>query len=129
MCAKRCNWVKPEHKLLLMPACVPWQRTLRKTDMRFDDLFLWYLGNDEPRYVGALKLVAAGKGVSLRYDAGWLASGFALSEYLPRKGGPLPRLEQAQALSEVVAKVEAGEALTALEAKIIQGGGSPLGGG
>lgn len=169
--------------------------------MRFDDLFLWYLGNDEPRYVGALKLVAAGKGVSLHYDAGWLASGFALSEdlplvdieflpagrlsvntaravgavddarpdrwgekvirfvdkpkrvslmellyyagddrfgalgvstsaadYLPRIGGPLPRLEQAQALSEVVAKVEAGEALTALEAKIIQGGGSPLGG-
>ncbi|MCI2810671.1 HipA N-terminal domain-containing protein [Eoetvoesiella caeni] len=169
--------------------------------MRFDDLFLWYLGNDEPRYVGVLKLVAAGKGVSLHYDAGWLASGFALSEdlplvdiellpagrlsvnaaravgaiddarpdrwgekvirfvdkpkrvslmellyyagddrfgalgvstsatdYLPRTGGPLPRLEQAQALSEVVAKVEAGEALTALEAKIIQGGGSPLGG-
>ncbi|CAM5216271.1 hypothetical protein CDEF62S_00124 [Castellaniella defragrans] len=169
--------------------------------MRFDDLFLWYLGHDEPRYVGALKLVAAGKGVSLRYDAEWLVSGFALSEdlplldieflpagrlstdaaravgavddarpdrwgekvirfvdkpkrvslmellyyagddrfgalgvstsateYLPRTGGPLPRLEQAQTLSEVVAKVEAGEALTALEAKIIQGGGSPLGG-
>src|SRR3546814_921772 len=169
--------------------------------MRFDELFLWYLGDDDPRYVGALKLVAAGKGVSLHYDAGWLAGGFALSEelplvdieflpagrlrvsaaravgavddarpdrwgekvirfvdkpkrvslmellyyagddrfgalgvstsatdYLPRIGGPLPRLEQAQALSEVVAKVEAGEALTALEAKIIQGGGSPLGG-
>lgn len=169
--------------------------------MRFDDLFLWYLGDNEPRYVGALKLVAAGKGVSLRYDASWLASGFALSEdlplvdieflpagrlsanaaravgavddarpdrwgekiirfvdkpkrvslmellyyagddrfgalgvstsateYLPRRGGPLPRLEQAQALSEVVAKIEAGQALTTLEAKIIQGGGSPLGG-
>lgn len=169
--------------------------------MRFDDLFLWYLGQGEPRYVGALKLVAAGKGVSLRYGAQWLASGFALSEdlplvdteflpagrlgadtaravgavddarpdrwgekvirfvdrpkrvslmellyyagddrfgalgvstsaaeYLPRMGGPLPRLHQVQALSEVVAKVEAGEALTALEAKIIQGGGSPLGG-
>lgn len=169
--------------------------------MRFDELFLWHLGDDEPRYVGVLNLVAAGKGVSLRYDARWLASGFALSEdlplvdieflpagrlstnsaravgavddarpdrwgekvirfvdkpkrvslmellyyagddrfgalgvstsateYLPRKGGPLPRLEQAQALSEVVAKIEAGESLTMLEAKIIQGGGSPLGG-
>ena len=169
--------------------------------MRLDDLYLWYLGDPTPRYVGALKLVAAGKGVSLRYAGDWLANGFALSEdlplvdnefsppgrlsastpravgavddarpdrwgekvirfidkpkrtslmeflyyagddrfgalgvstspttYLPRKGGPLPRLAQAQELSEVVAKIEAGDALTALEAKIIEGGGSPLGG-
>ncbi|MFM9902382.1 MAG: type II toxin-antitoxin system HipA family toxin [Polaromonas sp.] len=169
--------------------------------MRLDDLYLWYLGELTPRYVGALKLVAAGKGVSLRYAEDWLAHGFALSEdlplvdnefappgrlsanapravgavddarpdrwgekvirfidkpkrmslmellyyagddrfgalgvstsatsYLPRKGGPLPRLAQAQALSEVVAKIEAGDALTTLEARIIDGGGSPLGG-
>ena len=169
--------------------------------MRLDDLYLWYLGDPTPRYVGALKLVAAGKGVSLRYAGDWLANGFALSEdlplvdnefsppgrlsastpravgavddarpdrwgekvirfidkpkrtslmeflyyagddrfgalgvstspttYLPRKGGPLPRLAQAQELSEVVAKIEAGDALTTLEAKIIEGGGSPLGG-
>lgn len=169
--------------------------------MRLDDLFLWYLGDLAPRYVGVLKLVAAGKGVSLHYAADWLANGFALSEdlplvdnefsppgrlsanapravgavddarpdrwgekvirfidkpkrtslmellyyagddrfgalgvstspttYLPRQGGPLPRLSQAQELSEVVAKIEAGDALTTLEAKIIEGGGSPLGG-
>lgn len=169
--------------------------------MRLDDLYLWYLGDPTPRYVGALKLVASGKGVSLRYGGDWLANGFALSEdlplvdnefsppgrlstnapravgavddarpdrwgekvirfidkpkrmslmellyyagderfgalgvstspttYLPRKGGPLPRLAQAQELSEVVAKIEAGDALTVLEAKIIEGGGSPLGG-
>ena len=169
--------------------------------MRLDDLYLWYLGELTPRYVGALKLVAAGKGVSLRYARDWLAQGFALSEdlplvdnefappgrlsakapravgavddarpdrwgekvirfidkpkcvslmellyyagddrfgalgvstsataYLPRKGGPLPRLAQAQALSEVVAKIEAGDALTTLEARIIECGGSPLGG-
>lgn len=169
--------------------------------MRLDNLYLWYLGDPTPCYVGALKLVAAGKGVSLHYAKDWLAHGFALSEdlplvdnefsppgrlsanapravgavddarpdrwgekvirfidkpkrtslmemlyyagddrfgalgvstspttYLPRKGGPLPRLEQAQELSEVVAKIEAGEALTTLEAKIIDGGGSPLGG-
>ena len=169
--------------------------------MRLDDLYLWYLGDLTPRYVGALKLVAAGKGVSLRYAKGWLANGFALSEdlplvdnefyppgrlsasapravgavddarpdrwgekvirfidkpkrmslmellyyagddrfgalgvstssttYTPRKGGPLPRLEQAQGLSEVVAKIEAGESLTTIEAKFIGGGGSPLGG-
>lgn len=76
--------------------------------MRLDNLYLWYLGGPTHRYVGALKLVAAGKGVSLHYAGGWLANGFALSE--------------------VVAKIEAGDALTALEAKIIDGGGSPLGG-
>ena len=52
----------------------------------------------------------------------------APANYLPRQGGPLPRLSQAQELSEVVAKIEAGEALTALEVKIMEGGGSPLGG-
>ena len=169
--------------------------------MRLNDLYLWYLGDLPPRYVGALKLVASGKGVSLRYAGDWLANGFALSEdlplvdnefyppgrlsadapravgavddarpdrwgekvirfidkpkrmslmellyyagddrfgalgvstspatYIPRKGGPLPRLAQAQELGEVVAKIEAGDALTAIEAKIIEGGGSPLGG-
>jgi len=169
--------------------------------MRLDELYLWYLADSEPRYVGTLKLVASGKGVSLHYGADWLANGFALSEdlplvdmefsppgrlsthspraagavddarpdrwgekvirfidrpkrtslmemlyyagddrfgalgvstssstYLPRSGGPLPRLAQAQELSEVVAKIEAGEALTAAENKIIEGGGSPLGG-
>jgi serine/threonine-protein kinase HipA len=170
--------------------------------MRLDDLHLWYLGDPAAaQYVGALKLVAAGKGVSLHYAADWLAHGFALSEdlpladieflppdrwaadrpravgavddarpdrwgekvirfidkpsrlslmeylyyagddrfgalgvsssrsaYIPRPGGPLPRLDQAQALSEVVAKIEAAEPLNALEARIIAGGGSPLGG-
>jgi len=170
--------------------------------MRLDDLYLWYLADPAaPRCVGSLKLVAAGKGVSLHYGPDWLASGFALSEdlplrdteflppgrlsaesqravgavddarpdrwgekvirfvdkpkrhslmeylyyagderfgalgvstsksaYLPRSGGPLPRLEDAQNLSEVVAKIEASEPLTALEARIIAGGGSPLGG-
>lgn len=52
--------------------------------MRLDELHLWYLGDPElPRPVGALRLVAAGKGVSLRYDRRWLASGFPLSEDLP----------------------------------------------
>ena len=48
--------------------------------MRLDELYLWYLGDPVPRYVGALKLVGAGKGVSLHYGADWLAHGFALSE-------------------------------------------------
>jgi len=170
--------------------------------MRLDDLHLWYLGApDAPRLVGALRLVSAGKGVSLRYGTEWLAQGFALSEdlplvdneflppgrlnadaqraagavddarpdrwgekvirfvekpkrlslmeylyyagddrfgalgvstsasvYSPKAGGPLPRLDQAQQLSDVVTKIEASEPLNALEAKIIAGGGSPLGG-
>ena len=52
--------------------------------MRFDDLYLWYLGDPAiPRYVGEMKLVSAGKGVSLRYGQEWLTHGFALSEDLP----------------------------------------------
>ena len=170
--------------------------------MRLDELHLWYLQDPAAsRYVGALRLVAAGKGVSLRYNRQWLDSGFALSEdlpladieylppsrieaamqravgavddarpdrwgekvirfvdrpkrlslmeylyyagddrfgalgvstsadtYLPRPGGPLPRLKDAQLLSEAAAKIEAAEALTEMEARIIAGGGSPLGG-
>lgn len=170
--------------------------------MRLDDLHLWYLGDpDTPRHVGALKLVSAGKGVSLHYGREWLLDGFALSEdlplvdneflppgrlatdgqravgavddarpdrwgekvirfvdkpqrlslmeylyyagddrfgalgvstsssvYSPRAAGPLPRLGDVQQLSEVVAKIEASEPLNALEARIIAGGGSPLGG-
>lgn len=52
--------------------------------MRLDDLHLWFLGDPaKPRYVGMLRLVADGKGVSLRYERRWLESGFALSEDLP----------------------------------------------
>jgi serine/threonine-protein kinase HipA len=52
--------------------------------MRLDDLHLWFLGDPgAPRCIGALKLVASGKGVSLLYGPGWLASGFALSEDMP----------------------------------------------
>ena len=51
--------------------------------MRLDDLFLWYLGDAIPRHVGALKLVAAGKGVSLHFAEAWLTGRFALSEDLP----------------------------------------------
>lgn len=170
--------------------------------MRLDDLYLWYLADPAmPRYVGSLKLVSAGKGVSLHYGGEWLDSGFALSEdlplvdiehlppgrlvanaqravgavddarpdrwgekvirfvdkpkrlslmeylyyagddrfgalgvstslssYSPRDVSPLPRLDDAQPLSEVVAKIEASEPITPIEAKIIAGGGSPLGG-
>lgn len=170
--------------------------------MRLDTLYLWYLGDPAaPRPVGELRLVSAGKGVSLRYGSEWLGQGFALSEdlplvdieflppgrlgadtqravgavddarpdrwgekvirfvdrpqrlslmeylfyagddrfgalgvstsaatYSPRPSSPLPRLEDVQQLSEVAAKIEASEPLSALEKKIISGGGSPLGG-
>ena len=170
--------------------------------MRLDDLYLWYLSDPStPRHVGALKLVSAGKGVSLRYSEEWLSSGFPLSEdlplvdvehmppgrlaadaqraagavddarpdrwgekvirfvdkpkrlslmeylyyagddrfgalgvstssrtYSPRAVSVLPRLKDAQQLSDIAAKIEASEPITALEAKIIAGGGSPLGG-
>ena len=69
--------------------------------------FLYFAGDDR---FGAL-------GVSTSADA-----------YNPRPGGPLPRLGQAQQLSEVVAKIEAAEPISALETRLIAGGGSPLGG-
>jgi serine/threonine-protein kinase HipA len=52
--------------------------------MRHDQLFLWFVGDPGgPRYVGPLRLVDAGKGVSLQYGPEWLADGFPLSEDLP----------------------------------------------
>ncbi|MFT4101835.1 MAG: HipA domain-containing protein [Burkholderiaceae bacterium] len=68
--------------------------------------FLYYAGDDR---FGAL-------GVST-----------SASTYQPRIGGPLPRLEAAQRLGEVVAKIEASEPISALEAEIVRAGGS-LGG-
>ena len=52
--------------------------------MRHDELYLWYLAEPAaPRCVGRLRLVDAGKGVSLQYGAHWLVGGFPLSEDLP----------------------------------------------
>src|SRR3546814_4378477 len=98
--------------------------------MRISDWSSDVCSSDLIRFVDKPKRVSL---MELLYYAGddrfgALGVSTSATDYLPRIGGPLPRLEQAQALSEVVAKVEAGEALTALEAKIIQGGGSPLGG-
>lgn len=59
---------------------------------------------------------------------GALGVSTSATEYTPRALGPLPLLEDAQQLSEVAAKVEASEPLSALEARIIAGGGSPLDG-
>jgi len=161
--------------------------------MRLDELHLWYLGDpDRPALVGRLRLVEAGKGVSLQYAASWLNSGFALSEdlplrdveqlprwkgmavgavddarpdrwgeqvirfidkparvslmellfyagddrfgalgvslsattYEPRPRGPLPRLESAQQLSEVVHKVAEKAAISQAEAAMLAAGGS-----
>jgi serine/threonine-protein kinase HipA len=51
-------------------------------------LFLWWIGQPSaPRWVGTLRWVRRAQqqqaGVSLRYSAQWLATGFALSEDLP----------------------------------------------
>ena len=161
--------------------------------MRHNDLYLWFLADPAaPRYVGRLRLVDAGKGVSLLYGADWLASGFPLSEdlllvdieqlprwkgmavgavddarpdrwgerviqyldkparlsimeylfyagddrfgalgvstsadaYVPRPKSPLPRLSQAQQLSEIVRKVSAKEQVNDIERKMLAAGGS-----
>ena len=44
--------------------------------------------------------------------------------YLPSRNGPLPRLQDAQTLSEVVAKVNAKEPINALERQMLSAGGS-----
>lgn len=161
--------------------------------MRYDELYLWFLSDPAaPSYVGQLRLVDAGKGVSLQYGAGWVADGFPLSEdlllvgveqlprwkgmavgavddarpdrwgerviqyidrparlsimeylfyagddrfgalgvstsaetYVPRIKSPLPRLAQAQQLSEVVRKVGAKEPVNDIERKMLAAGGS-----
>jgi serine/threonine-protein kinase HipA len=161
--------------------------------MRYDDLYLWFLADPSvPRHVGRLRLVEAGKGVSLQYGADWLADGFPLSEdlvltdieqlprwkgmavgavddarpdrwgerviqyldkparlslmeylyyagddrfgalgvstseaaYAPRAKGPLPRLKQAQELSEAVHKVSARAPISILERQMLNAGGS-----
>jgi serine/threonine-protein kinase HipA len=161
--------------------------------MKHDELHLWYLADPaEPRCVGLLRLVDAGKGVSLHYGAGWLGNGFALSEdlplvdiehlprwkglaagavddarpdrwgerviqyldkparlslmeylyhagadrfgalgvstsaeaYRPRSQSPLPRLAQAQQLSEVVHKVSEREPVNDIERRMLTAGGS-----
>jgi serine/threonine-protein kinase HipA len=161
--------------------------------MRYDDLYLWFLADPSvPRHVGRLRLVEAGKGVSLQYGADWLADGFPLSEdlvltdieqlprwkgtavgavddarpdrwgerviqyldkparlslmeylyyagddrfgalgvstseaaYAPRAKGPVPRLKQAQELSEAVHKVNARAPISTLERQMLNAGGS-----
>lgn len=64
-----------------------------------DALYLWWLGNPtDPRLIGELHVVRTNQGVSLTYDARWLATGFALSEDLPLQTGTyLPLLERTAA--------------------------------
>lgn len=65
--------------------------------------YLYYAGDDR---FGAL-------GVSTSKDA-----------YLPRINGPLPRLENAQKLSEVIAKINEKEPITEMERRMVSAGGS-----
>src|SRR5512134_2829716 len=55
---------------------------------------------------------------------GALGASTSDTEYLSRRGGPLPRLEQVQQLSEVVAKVAASEPISELERRVLTSGGS-----
>jgi len=53
-----------------------------------DTLWLWWLQDPaRPVLIGDLTLVRALRGVSLRYDAAWLTTGFPLSEDLPLRDG------------------------------------------
>lgn len=53
-----------------------------------DQLYLWLLTQPaQPVLIGELNMVRTSRGVSLRYDAGWIERGFALSEDLPLLAG------------------------------------------
>jgi serine/threonine-protein kinase HipA len=161
--------------------------------MKYDELYLWFLADPaSPRYVGQLRLVDAGKGVSLQYGADWLGQGFPLSEdllltdieqlprwkgmavgavddarpdrwgerviqyvdkptrlsimeylyyagddrygalgvstssstYIPRDKSPVPRLEQAQELGEIVHKITTKEPINQIERRMLAAAGS-----
>jgi serine/threonine-protein kinase HipA len=180
----------------LKPASSASKRLMKNSPSRFDNLWLFYLGEPAaPRLVGELRYLQLTHGVSLTYAKSWIESGFRLSEDLPlsanetspreparavgavddarpdrwgerviqfvdrperlslmeylyfagddrfgalgvssspdsyqsRKSSPLPRLDEAQALSDVVRKIANKEALTAQERAIAHAGGS-LGG-
>ncbi len=59
---------------------------------------------------------------------GALGVSTSASKYLPRHISPLPLLADAQQLSEVALRVEASVPLGVLKAKMVAGGGSPMGG-
>jgi serine/threonine-protein kinase HipA len=78
---------------------------------------------DKPRRLSLMEyLYYAGDD---RYGA--LGVSTSEQEYRPRLNGPLPRLEDAQALSEAIAKVDARDPINALERRLIAAGAS-LGG-
>jgi HipA-like C-terminal domain/HipA N-terminal domain len=180
----------------LKPASSASKRLMKNSSSRFDNLWLFYLGEPAaPHLVGELRYLQLTRSVSLTYAESWIESGFRLSEdlplsvnetspreparavgavddarpdrwgerviqfvdrperlslmeylyfagddrfgalgvssspdsYQPRKSTPLPRLDEAQALSDVVRKIANKEALTAQERAIAHAGGS-LGG-
>lgn len=55
---------------------------------------------------------------------GALGASTSAEHYAPRRNGPLPRLSDAQTLSEVIAKISAKEPITAIEQKMVAAGGS-----
>lgn len=55
---------------------------------------------------------------------GALGVSTSAQHYLPRRNGPLPRLVDAQALSEVVAKINANERVSSIERQMVAAGGS-----
>ncbi len=78
---------------------------------------------DKPERLSLMEyLYYAGDG---RFGA--LGVSTSAAEYVPRQGGPLPRREQAQEVSEIVAKVEDSAPISALEQRVLAAGGT-LGG-
>ena len=67
-----------------------------------DTLYVWWTGEPaRPIPIGELSMVRATRGVSLRYAASWLKSGFPLSEDLPLTEGEFFPVEKETAVGAV----------------------------
>jgi serine/threonine-protein kinase HipA len=97
--------------------------------MRFDTLYLWFLGNPaKPQWLGIDKPSRLSIMEYLNFAgddrSGALGVSASSTHYLPRTNGPLPRLADAQSLSEAVAKIDLKETITEQEMRMLSAGGS-----
>jgi serine/threonine-protein kinase HipA len=86
----------------LKPAGSASKRLMKNSPSRFDNLWLFYLGEPAaPRLVGELRYLQLTHGVSLTYAKSWIESGFRLSEDLPLSANETSPREPARAVGAV----------------------------
>ena len=87
---------------LLKPASSDSERLMKNSPSRFDNLWLFYLGEPAvPHLVGELRYLQLTRSVSLTYAESWIESGFRLSEDLPLSANETSPREPARAVGAV----------------------------